>query len=61
MSPIKRLKCLVVGCNKEYSSCHLLPTSEHLKTQRINVKFVFEGNVAIPNLPKCFYVHANHS
>ncbi len=28
MSQIKRFKCLVVGCNNEYSSHHLLPTSE---------------------------------
>ncbi len=48
MSPIKRLRCFVVGCNTEYSSRHLLPTSEPLKTQRINVTFVFEGNVLIP-------------
>ncbi len=43
MSPIKRLKCLVVGCNNEYSSRHLLPTSEPLKMQRINVTFVLKG------------------
>ncbi len=42
MSPIKRLKCLVVGCNNEYSS-HLLPTSEPLKRQRINVTFILKG------------------
>ncbi len=41
MSLIKRLKCLVVGCNKEYSSRHLLPTSEPLKM--INVTFVLKG------------------
>ncbi len=58
MSPIKRLRCFVVGCNNEHSSCHLLPTSEPLKMQRINVTFVFEGNAPIPNLPN---VHANHS
>ncbi len=43
MSQIKRLKCFVVGCNNEYSSRHLLPTSEPLKTQRINVTFVLKG------------------
>ncbi len=43
MSQIKRLRCFVVGCNNEYSSCHLLPTSEPLKTQRINVTFVLKG------------------
>ncbi len=50
MSLIKRLRCVVVGCNNEYSSCDLLPTSEPLKTQRINVIFVFEGNGPIPDL-----------
>ncbi len=43
MSQIKRLKCLVVGCNNEYSSRHLLLTSELLKTQRINVTFTLKG------------------
>ncbi len=43
MSPIKRLRCLVVGCNNEYSSCHLLQTSELLKIQRINITFVLKG------------------
>ncbi len=47
MSPIKRLRCFVVGCNNEYSSRQLLPTSEPLKTQRINITFVFEGNAPI--------------
>ncbi len=42
MSPIKRSRCLVVGCNNEYSSRHLLPTSEPLKTQRINLTFVLK-------------------
>ncbi len=41
MSP-KRLRCFVVGCNKEHSSHHLLPTSEPLKMQWIT--FVFEEN-----------------
>ncbi len=41
MTP-KRFKCFVVGCNNEHSSCHLLPTSEPLKTQWIT--FVCEGN-----------------
>ncbi len=57
MSKIKRLRRSVVGCNNEYSSSHLLPTSEPLKTQWIT--FVFEGN-APPDLPKCIYVRANH-
>ncbi len=61
MSLIKRLRCFVVGCNNEYSSHHLLLTSEPLKTQRINVTFVFEGNVPIPDIHKCIYVHANNS
>ncbi len=43
MSLIKRLRCLVVGCNNEYISRHLLLTSELLKTQRINVTFVLKG------------------
>ncbi len=58
MSPIKQLKCLLVGCNNEDSSRHLLPTSEPLK--RINVTFVFEGDAPIPiyiNAPVC----TNHS
>ncbi len=42
MSQIKRLRCFVVGCNNEYSSHHLLPTSEPLKTQRINITFVLK-------------------
>ncbi len=50
MSPIKRLRFFVVGCNNEYSSRHLLLTSEELdipwhplKTQRINVTFILKG------------------
>ncbi len=43
MSQIKGLRCLVVGCNNEYSSHQLLPTSEPLKTQRIKVTFVLKG------------------
>ncbi len=42
------------------SSRHLLPTSEPLKTQTINVTLVFKGNPPIPDLPKCIYVWANH-
>ncbi len=42
MSQIKWLRCLVVGCNNEYSRRHLLPTSEPLKTQRINVTFILK-------------------
>ncbi len=42
MSQIERLRCFVVGCNNEYSSRHLLPTSEPLKTQRINVTFALK-------------------
>ncbi len=57
MSP-KRLRCFVVGCNYEHSSRHLLLTSEPLKTQWIT--FVFEGK-AHRDLPKCVYVHVNHS
>ncbi len=57
MAP-KRLRCSVVGCNNEYSSRHLLPTSELLKMQWIT--FVFEVN-ASSDLPKWIYVHANHS
>ncbi len=60
-SPIKRLRCLVVECNNEHSSRHLLLTSEPLKTQRINVTFVFEVNAPIPDLPKCVYVCVNQS
>ncbi len=42
MSPIKRLRCFVVGCNNEYSSRHLLLTPEPLKMQRINVTFILK-------------------
>ncbi len=47
ISLIKHLRCFVVGCNNGHCSCHLLPTSEPLKTQRINVTFVFEGNAPL--------------
>ncbi len=50
----------LVGCNNEHSSRHLLPTSEPLKTQRINITLIFEGN-APGDLHKCVYVRANHS
>ncbi len=40
---IKRLSCFVVGCNNEYSSLHLLLTSEPLKMQRINFTFALKG------------------
>ncbi len=43
MSLIERLMRFVVGCSNEYSSRHLLPTSEPLKMQRINVTFVLKG------------------
>ncbi len=39
MTP-KRLRCLVVGCNNEHSSRHLLLSSEQLK----RITFVFEVN-----------------
>ncbi len=42
MSQIKWLRCFVVGCNNEYSNRQLLPTSEPLKTQRINVTFALK-------------------
>ncbi len=42
MSQVKQLRWFVVGCNNEYSSHHLLPTSEPLKTQRINVTFALK-------------------
>ncbi len=42
MSLIRRLRCFVVGYSNEYSSRHLLPTSEPLKTQSINFTLVFK-------------------
>ncbi len=42
MSLIKRLRCFVFGCNNEHSSRQLLPTSELLKSQRINVTFALK-------------------
>ncbi len=60
MSPIKRLKHFVVGCNNEYSSRHLLPTSE-LKTQRINVTFVFLKGMRRSLICLNASVCANHS
>ncbi len=60
MSMIKRLSRSVVGCNIDYSSRNLLPTSEPLKMQRINVTFVFEGNAPMPDLPKFVYICAYH-
>ncbi len=59
MSQIKRLKCLVDGCNNEYSSRHLLLTSELLKMQRINVTFA----LWMRRSPICLnaFVRANHS
>ncbi len=53
MSQIKRFKCLVVGCNNEYSSRQLLPTSEMLKTQRINVTLILKW---ISRSPICLNV-----
>ncbi len=50
LSPIKRLRGFVVGCNNEYNNRHLLPTSELLKTQKINLTFIFERNEIIPDL-----------
>ncbi len=46
MAP-KRLRCFVVGCNNEHNSRHVLPTSELLKMQWINVNFVFERKAPI--------------
>ncbi len=48
MSPIKRLRCFVVGWNNEHSSYHLLLTSEPLKTQWINVTFISKGMCRSP-------------
>ncbi len=55
------LKCLVVGCNNEYSSCHLLLTPEPLKTQRINVTFVLKWMHRSPIYITFVYGHPNHS
>ncbi len=49
MSPIKWLKCFVVGSNNEYSSRQLLQTSEPLKTQKININFALKGMYRSPN------------
>ncbi len=43
MSLIKRLRRSDVGFYNEYSSPHLLPTSEQQETQRINFTFVLKG------------------
>ncbi len=43
----KRLRCFVVGCNNEYSSRHLLPTSEGAEAAegaRKWIIFALEGN-----------------
>ncbi len=42
MSPINRFKCLPVGFDNEYSSRHLLLTSEPLKSQRMNDTFALK-------------------
>ncbi len=60
MSLIKRLRCFVVGCNNEYSSHHLLLTSEPLKTQRINVTFILKRMRWSP-INIWVSVRANHS
>ncbi len=49
----KWLRCFVVGCNNEYSSSHLLPSSEPLKW----ITFGFEGSAPSIYLNVC----ANHS
>ncbi len=49
MSLIERLRRSVVECNNEYSSRHLLPTSEPLKTQRINVTFILKWMCRSPS------------
>ncbi len=48
MSPIKWLKCFVVGSNNEYSSRQLLLTSEPLKMQKININFALKGMCRSP-------------
>ncbi len=47
MFQIKPSRCLVIGCNHEYSSRHLLQTSELLKTQRINVSALIYINASM--------------
>ncbi len=51
MSQIKRFRCFVVGCNNKHRSRHLLPTSEPLKTQRINVTFALKWMRRSPICP----------
>ncbi len=59
MSPIKWFEVFSL-VNNEYSSHHLLLTSEPLKRQRINVTFTLKW-MPIPDLHKCVFIRPNHS